>query len=376
MRQFHLVDFAAHYQKGFRNHVVPIGEVPALVEKYGYYGCYATYFFYADEVFAYMSSRAGESGPTIAGYEGKVWAPFLPVDLDHPEVSPALEAARIITSILVGGWKIDTRGLHVYFSGAKGFHLLLDVRLFGRVLPSTTLPLIFDAMRRHFVQELPEALRDTVDLGIKDRVRLLRLPNTIHEKSKLYKIPLNLEEMHHASAAEIKAFARSPRVLPLTDETGLLSRVALKKNEKAAELFQRLKPQVKKFARKPFPYRFRRPSDPGHMTFPCAALQWIWQNHIEPGYRNSCSIRLASGLRCLGLSEKEADGELQKWNETHGIQLPADEIHNVVRSAYHHRFPYRYGCGDFVLRRFCPLPDYESCRAFVARQRFDDERSA
>jgi len=42
-RKFHLVDFAAHFQKGFRNHVVPITQVPTLVQVFSRYGCYATY---------------------------------------------------------------------------------------------------------------------------------------------------------------------------------------------------------------------------------------------------------------------------------------------------------------------------------------------
>ena len=41
MRKFYLIDFAAHYQKGFRNHVVPISEVPAWVESFDHYGCLA-----------------------------------------------------------------------------------------------------------------------------------------------------------------------------------------------------------------------------------------------------------------------------------------------------------------------------------------------
>jgi hypothetical protein len=375
MRKFHLVDFAAHYQKGFRNHVVSIDEVPGLVESFRHYGCYATYFFYSDEVLAYMSSRSGKSAPTIAGYEGKVWAPFFPIDLDHPDLVPALKAARLLSSMFMEHWNIDSQALQVYFSGSKGFHLLLDIRLFGRVVPSKTLPLIFDCMRRHFAQDLPEELRDTVDLGIKDRVRLLRLPNTIHEKSNLYKILLDLDELRKASAEEIRAWARGPRLLPLTDETGFLSRVEVKKSEKASELLQRVKHQVNRFARKPFRYRFRRSFHPGHITFVCAGLQRIWESHIEPGFRNNCAIRLASGLRRFGLNEEETNEELERWNEIHNIQLSRDELHAVVRSAYQHRFPYRYGCRDAILRHFCPLPDYESCRAFVASQR-SGERSA
>ena len=366
MRKFHLVDFAAHYQKGFRNHIVPVAEVPALVRRFKSYGCYATYFFYSDEVLSYMSAQAAEATPTIAGYEGAVWAPFLPIDLDHSDLTPALDAARYLSAFFVERWEIDPDAFQVYFSGAKGFHLMLDTRLFGRVLPSKNLPLIFDSMRRHFAGELPEELRETLDLGIKDRVRLLRLPNTVHEKSKLNKIILSLAELKHLRADEIRRRAGNIRPLVVTDETGFVSRVDVKENPAAAQFFQRIRRQLKKFTRKPFAYRFRRPEDLARIKFPCAGLQRIWERHIEPGHRNNCAIRLASELRLLGLNADEAGDKLSEWNERNRIDLPPDEIHNVVRSAYQRRFPYRYSCRDEILRTFCPLPDYEQCWRFVA----------
>ena len=365
MRKFHLVDFAAHYQKGFRNHIASITEVSALVESFDHYGCYATYFFYSDEVLTYMSTQSEESVPTIAGYEGKVWAPFFPIDLDHPDLGPALEAARFLSSFFIDRWQIDPNGMQIYFSGSKGLHLMLDTRLFGRILPSKKLPLIFDSMRRHLAQELPEQLRETVDLAIKDRVRLLRLPNTVHEKSQLYKVILTADELKDMSLDEIRAHARAIRPLTLTDETGFLSRVDIKENAAASEFLQRLQRQLQKLTRRRFRYRFRRPTDLARIEFPCAGLQRIWEDHIEPGYRNNCAIRLASELRLLGLSAEETDDKLLEWNERNGIGLPDDELHSVVRSAYQHRFPYRYTCRDNILRRFCPLRDYEACRAFV-----------
>jgi hypothetical protein len=150
VRKFNLVDFAAHYQKGFRNHIVSIDEVPALVESFKRYGCYATYFFCSDEVLTHMSAQAEESASTIAGYEGKVWAPFLPIDLDHPDLAPALEAARKLSSFFLERWQIDPNAIQIYFSGAKGFHLMLDTRVFGKILPSKNLPLIFDSLRAPF----------------------------------------------------------------------------------------------------------------------------------------------------------------------------------------------------------------------------------
>ena len=273
VRKFNLVDFAAHYQKGFRDHIVSIDDVPALVESFKRYGCYATYFFYSDEVLTHMSVQAEESAPTIAGYEGKVWAPFLPIDLDHPDLAPPLEATRKLSSFFLERWQIDPNAIQIYFSGAKGFHLMLDTRVFGKILPSKNLPLIFDSLRRHLALEIPEPFRDTIDLAIKDRVRLLRLPNTIHEKSKLYKVSISLEELRRLSPAEIRECARSLRPITLTDETGFLSTADVIENPAAAQLFQHVRRQLKKLTRKPLAYRFS-PSggfNSAHVSLRCPA---------------------------------------------------------------------------------------------------------
>ena len=366
MRMFHFVDFAAHYQKGFRNHIVSITEVPALAKSFNHYGCYATYFFFSDEVLTYMSAQGGMAAPSVAGYEGKVWSPFLPIDLDHVEVTPALEAAKRLSSLLFERWAIDPDSLQIYFSGFKGFHMLLDTRLFGRIAPSKNLPIIFDSIRRHLAQELPEPLRETLDLSIKDRVRLLRLPNTIHEKSKLYKIVLSPTELENLNPEQIRELAHTARPLTFTDETGLVSCVDIKGNPKASELFSRVRRQTAKLTRKPFVYRIRRPADLSKLDFVCAGVRKIWESHIEPGYRNNCAIRLASEFRLMGLSEDETKQKLFEWNERNVIELPLEELQSVVHSAYQHRFPYRYSCRDAILRRYCPLPDLKSCRGLVA----------
>ena len=364
MGKFQLVDFAAHFQKGFRNHIVRLDDLPGLVESFKRFGCYATYFLFSDELLTYMSAQAGS--PSVSGYEGKVAAPYLPIDIDHPELTPALQAARLLSRFFFENWQIDPAAWQIYFSGAKGFHFMLDCRLFGRVAPSRNLPAIFDSLRRHLAQELPEPLRGTIDLTIKDRMRLLRLPNTIHEQSKLYKIIVSADELRALDAAQLRVLAKRPRPLTLTDESGLVSHVEVRENPAAAKLFQRVQRQFKTLTRKPFAYRFHRPADLDQIQFHCAGAQAIWQSHIEPGHRNNCAIRLASELRQLGLSAAETESKLLEWNERNAIELSSDELRSVVHSAYQHRFPYRYSCNDEILRRYCPLPKVASCRQFVA----------
>ena len=365
MGRYPLVDFAAHYQKGFRNHVVPVADVPGLLEKFKYFGCYSTYFFFSDELLTYMSAQTA-AAPSVSGYQGRVWAPYWPIDLDHPELVPALESARLLSHLFLDRWRIDPNGLQIYFSGAKGFHFMLDTRSFGKMAPSQNCPPVFDALRRHIAQQLPERLREVVDLSIKDRMRLWRLPNTVHEKSKLYKIIVTPAELEKLNADEIRELAKKPRPLTSTDQTGLLSRVAVRENPTAGALLRRIQRQFKRLTRKPFDYRFSRPADLTHVEFPCAGAQAIWQRHIEPGQRNNCAIRLASELRLLGLSAEECERKLFEWNDKNHIELASDELASVVHSAYQHRFPYRYSCRDAVLRRYCPLKDEGACHALVA----------
>ena len=364
MGKFHWVDFAARYQKGFRNHIVSIDEVPQLVASFERYGCYATYFCYSDEVFSYLSTQGAAGTPSIAGFEGKVWAPFLPIDLDHPELTPAIEAARLLRDLFDERWSLDRGAYQVFFSGSKGFHIMLDSRVFGRVAPSQHLPMIFDAIRRHLAHELPEWLRDTVDLTIRDRVRLLRLPNTVHEKSGLYKVLIEPNDLDNLTANDIREYARQWRPLELTDETGLVARIEVAANTAGRELFQRVRSQVRRYTGKKFAYRFNRPGDIDCVQFACAGLEQIWQSHIAKGQRNNCAIRLASEFRLLGLTQEETESKLLDWNRRNEIGLPDDEIRSVTHSAYQHRFPYRYSCRDPIRRRFCPLKSYHQCIAY------------
>jgi hypothetical protein len=364
MSRYHLVDFAAHFQKGFRNHVVTITDVPELLKRFKYFGCYSSYFFFADELLTYMSTQAAAL-PSVAGYQGKVWAPYIPLDLDHRDLPTALECARLLSDLLLKRWRIDPNGLQIYFSGAKGFHFMLDTRLFGKMAPTRNWPVLFDALRRHLAQQLPERLRDVIDLSIKDRMRLLRLPNTIHEKSQLYKTLLMPEDLQ-LNAGEICQRARCAIPLSLTDETGLLSRVAVAENRRAGELLRRVQRQFKKLTYQSFEYRFSRPAGQSEMQLPCAGAQAIWQRHIEPGQRNNCAIRLASELRLVGLNAEECERKLLEWNDKYRIELPAEELNSVVRSAYLHRFPYRYSCHDTLLRSYCPLSNEQECQAFIA----------
>lgn len=124
-------------------------------------------------------------------------------DFDAKDLNLAMEDAKRLTS-----WAFR-HGLtpRVRFSGGKGFHVLLDFPVVTLNNPKVAL--------RNFCIELSAAAEfktiDTVTFG--DLNRLIRLPNTLHGKSKLYCICLHAQTFLNQSLEEILELAKTPQVL-------------------------------------------------------------------------------------------------------------------------------------------------------------------
>lgn len=363
-QRYRYVDFAARAQPGFRNQVVPVDAVPGLVARYGAEECYTTIFHFADEVLLYVAEHRVAGRPSIAGYDGRVWAPFVPLDIDaHPEreaLPAALEVARETYRLLIERWHAPPEAVHAYFSGAKGFHLLIDTRAFGRVAPSRDLHRVFSRLRLQILRALPEAARPLFDLAIGDKVRLLRLPNTRHGGSGRYKVALDPLELMRAPVAEILALARAPRPLRRVAVAGLLPVEPVAAAPALREMMERARRGIRA-ERGAHPYRLGPPPAAPEAAL-CAARLALWQSPVPSGRRNNAAIRLASAFRLAGYTEAQTRGLLRDWNRRHRIDLPERELDGVVASAYARPYPYTFGCHDEVIREVCPFVErWQEC---------------
>lgn len=353
--RYRYVDFAAQAQPGFRNHVVSVDEVAALVTQYGAVECYASIFCFADDVLLYLSEHRFDGRPSIAGYDGRVWAPFLPLDIDahppHAELADALDLARRAYRLLIERWQVPAAAVHVYFSGAKGFHVLIDTRAFGRVAPARDLHRVFSRLRLAVLRELPDTARELFDLAIGDKVRLLRLPNTRHAGSGLYKIALRPEVLLAGGVADIRDLAQAPQPLPRVHAAGLRPTEPVSAVPALVKLFERARRALRR-ERGPHPYRFAHPVAAGDAL--CAARLAMWQASVPRGNRNNVAIRLASAFRLAGYAQEQTLDLLRGWNRRQRPPLPDAEVRGVVHSAYARPYPYNYSCHDEVIRSFCP----------------------
>jgi len=136
--------------------------------------CFRTYFHFPNS-FAEHVKRTG----TVSGYDGPYYSTYIPIDIDSTDPKQALERTRRILRNLQDTYELDLNVIPLFFSGAKGFHIMLSTKLFG-IKPAKNL----DKIYRRIVETIIPVGTE-VDYAIYDKVRLLRIANTIHSKTTL-----------------------------------------------------------------------------------------------------------------------------------------------------------------------------------------------
>lgn len=107
------------------------------------------------------------------------------------------EAIEVANRLITRGFNEDTIGC--YFTGGKGFSI--EVELNEYIQPDKFKAIVFDV-----AGDL-----STFDAVVNDPNRIVRIENTKHQNSGLYKIPLTPDELVNLSIPEIKLLAKNPR---------------------------------------------------------------------------------------------------------------------------------------------------------------------
>ena len=186
-----------------RNHVVSLPQIKERMPDH-HTDCYATWYRFPD---AYPD-HCQKTGST-AGYKGPSYADCLPFDFDHEEdLAGVLDQVRDFLRTLELTYEIDgLHGVRCYFSGHKGFHVLLSSALFGGWDPSPDL-------HKHLKKVALTIAQDhgMADPAVYDQNRLLRITNTKNSKSGRWKIPLETHEVQTLSIDQITELAaQGPR---------------------------------------------------------------------------------------------------------------------------------------------------------------------
>ncbi len=144
-----------------------------------------------------------ETGST-AGFSGPCWSPWLWWDIDAEELHHAHQDTGALAAFLVERYNVEPGELLIFFSGSKGFHVGLCTGLWSPA-PSAE----FHRIARRFAENLATAAAVAIDVGVYDKVRAFRSPNSRHPKSGLHKRRLTFDELLEPLAA-ILELAKTP----------------------------------------------------------------------------------------------------------------------------------------------------------------------
>lgn len=162
---------------------------------------YLSHFAFGPDLRAYY--RANRN--SVAGFGGRCWCRRVVLDIDRPgDLPAALADARRVVAAIHQRYPELEGAVPVWFTGCKGF--AVEVELAHNPPPAAG----FHHAARAFAEALADRAGVRVDTAIYDLNHLIRLPNTRHPKTGLFKRRVDADALFRLTADGVLAHARHP----------------------------------------------------------------------------------------------------------------------------------------------------------------------
>jgi hypothetical protein len=274
----------------------------------------------------------------------KHWCPMY-FDLDANEdrnltVEDALQDARKLAGYFSETYSIDSQ---VWFSGNRGFHILVNGLVFGAV-ESDTLTYSW----RHVAENIKEMLAlATLDNTVYSYPRMWRIENTPNPKQDFYKIALTLQELNTLDVGDIVSLAVEPRNIKIANQEVTISHPELVKlfADSNDEYQERQEVQEIEFDKE---YKF------GDVYPECIAFL-LEKGLAVLGTKNRADMAMANFFKAFDAPIQDAKRTMCEWSRNIPINLT--HVHNpdtresqtmAVLSAVYSGSQYRFSCGSIL----------------------------
>lgn len=265
--------------------------------------CYRSMFLHSWRLAEWVKERK-----SVAGFDGEHTAEAFVIDVDREnDLAGALVDARNLVARLVAYYDVPVSAVHPSFSGAKGFHIAIPIEC---ITPDKSPRKNFSVAFRGLAHDIADGM-ESVDLKIYEPRRILRMQNTINEKTGLYKIPLTVEELNSLDIEEIKQLATGPRVIEYlpSSELGVVSSLN--------EIFEdRIKDRAEQ--------------EPRAAQSSFVSLL----SGANSGGRNDALTKLTGLYISKGFDEEFTLAFMRTWNTANVPPLDADELERTVRGEF------------------------------------------
>jgi hypothetical protein len=228
---------------------------------------------------------------------------------------------------------IPERFIRVFFSGKKGIHVVIPAIVFG-VEPDKHLNEYYKAMANKINLHTKN---DTLDFKVYDRRRLFRVPNSIHQSTGYYKVPLTIDELKTATYEEIIIKAQAP-AMPTWEAAHEVTRAR-------AEYLDAIEKWKIRFDKR---FNSDRKGDATPLDFIPACIKELVEAGPQKGKRNNTAAALVSFFKRQGYSEQEVWDHIVEWNKG---SMTEQELKTCMRSVYNGE--YQYGCSTLEKLATC-----------------------
>ena len=235
-------------------------------------------------------------------------------------------------------YKIPSDQIKIYFSGHKGFHLIVPKEILG-VQPDKNLNNFFKTIAE---QIKTFSIHKTVDLKIYDNKRLFRIPNSINSATNLYKIILTPNELFSLNEEQIKELAKQPRFINLPLRL-TLNPTANNQYLQAIKLYEQ---QAKEQNKKSKNYRHKKT-----LNIVPECITNILEEGAEEGCRNITIACLASFYKESGKTLEEIIDLIGQWNSKNSKPTPYREMCTTIKSIFFGNKT--YGCSTLQTITHC-----------------------
>lgn len=255
--------------------------------------------------------------------------------------------AIVVLSTIEIIFQIKKELVKIYFSGNKGIHLIIPAEILG-VTPSAELNCIYKyiaTMAKNFTPN------KTLDTQIYDNKRLFRIPNTKHEKSQLYKIPITVDELRNLSIEQIRNMAMQQRNISYPVYSMIPN--ANRAYKKIVEEYSINKIKDAKSSNVRYKKKF-------NFIPPC--IQHILQNGAQEGERNISIACLAGFYKAYGKTLDETIDIISDWNDCNSRPTGKNELVKTVKSIFNSEK--QFGCATLQSLSICD----NTCRVYVKKE--------
>ncbi len=314
------------------------------------------YFIESKELKNNLNKYDGDIYSTIYKYDStdqntaNYIAPlYLDLDIDDIEINflKVKQDLLLVMRRLKTVFNLSDKDIELYFSGSKGFHILVSHTIFG-FEPSRN---INKQYKKIAIDLKTYTVNKSVDTKIYDNKRLFRIPNTINHKTGLYKVPITYDKIKEMNNfEELKKYASSKKpMMPRIYKFNPKARLAFD------EMIERIDSEEKAKVNTKLAKEFIQRKE----LLPC--VQYILNHGAAKGNRNNSTVALANSLFQVGKEYGEVLEIISYWNATKNEDpLDDSEIRTTVQSAYNNAQANRYyGCTMFkdldVCVKGCPI---------------------